>query len=420
MINWFGSKKLKQENEDLKQELSSVKNEIKLSDIEGMSEILGISSSISGYSVSSSSSMKVSVVFACVRLIAGAIAQMPVHVYSENGGSRARKKNIESHLLSVEPSPLFSAATFWEYVTAKMLLNGDGYAVILRDKNGRPEELLPINPDDIDTDKKNGRLNYYVTIENEIYGFDQDDMLHFPGFGFDGEKSLSVIQWGAKNAIGLEIAMEDYSGEFFKNGAHQSVAIHKEGKWDSKDKEDFRQSYVKTYGGVGNKKYPLVLDKTVKIQELSISPGDSQLLESREFQITDIARAFGVASFLVNQEQKTTSFGSGVGEISLSFLRYTISPHQNRFEQEINRKLFKRGNSFAEFQTGGLLRTTTKDRYEAYGKALGGSQVPGFMSQNEVRKMENLPPIDDPLYEKPYHPAQLISGTNENENPPAE
>jgi HK97 family phage portal protein len=144
------------------------------------------------------------------------------------------------------------------------------------------------------------------------------------------------------------------------------------------------------------------------VTTLSLNAKDSQLLESREFQITDIARAFGMPSFMVNQEQKTTSWGSGIGEISLSFLRYTLGPHTNRWEQELNRKLFMRQSApvFCEFIARSLMRLTLKDRNDAYRQAIGGSQGPGWMTVNEIRKMENLPRIDQEEYDQPYNPNQ--------------
>lgn len=371
--------------------------------LDAMAELFGLPRSAAGSIVNAKTSLKVSVVFRCVSLIAGALAQMPVHIYIRSGEERQRDTQTPlNDLLNLQPTPIWSAATFWEYIASSMLLHGDGFAVILRNHMGEPVEVLPISPLLTQVDRVDGRNVYYTDVNGQPRGFDQDDILHFPGFGFNGLRSLSVIQWGALNSIGLEIAMQEHAGEFFRSGTTQRVAITKTGRWDEDQKDSFRKNWVKTYGGVSNSGLPLVLDQTANIKELSINAKDAQLLESREFQITDVARAFGLPSWMVNQEQKSTSWGSGMAEIGLGFLRYTIGPHLNRYEQELNRKLFFKTPRYCEFNTASLMRVTQKERYEAYSTALGGPNQPGFLSVNEVRKYENLPPWPEDIYNKGY------------------
>lgn len=392
---------------------SGVENSVSISSVDQLSELFGLMpGGPAGVSVTPGTSMKVSIVYACVRLISGAIAQMPVHTYDDSGGVRERVVDAVSPLLNMQPTPIFSAATFWEFITASMLLHGDGFAIIYRNRAGEPQEILPVSPANVDVKENSGRLIYIMNLGGKPYAFDQDDVLHFPGFGFNGLRSMSVIRWGAYNAIGVELAMEEFSADFFKSGAHQSVALIKQGKWDSDQKAALRESWVATYGGLKNKKYPLVFDSTTDIKQLNISAKDSQLLESREFQITDIARAFGLPSFMVNQEQKSTSWGSGITEIALSFLRFTLMPHVNRFEQELNRKFYMRSKNFCEFNAAGLMRGTQKERYDAYMQGLGGAQGPGFLKPNEVRRFENLPPDSDPLSDRLYHPQANQPATN--------
>ena len=401
-------------------ELPAVSNAtgLKLTDIEELSAAFGIVNSLAGPVVNERTAMKVSVVYACTRLIAGAIAGLPATVYRETGNGREKDGGHPlSPLLNLQPTPTYSAALFWEFVTTSMLLRSAGYAVILRDGLGAPVELLPLPYSKVIVESKAGRLLYAVELDGVWRGFDQDDILHFPGFGFDGVRSLSVIQHGALNSVGLAIAMEQYSSEFFKNGAHQDVAIIKNSKWDPEDMENFRTAYHQTYGGIGKGKYPLTVSKGFDIKELSVNAEDAQLLESRKFQITDIARAFGLPGFMVNDTEKNTSWGTGIAETGLAFIRYTLAPHLQRFEQELNRKLFMRTPWFMEFNTAGLMRGTTKERYDAYKIALGGSNVPGWTAVNEVRRVENLPPVDDPAYDKPYMPPQgAISTINTGGN----
>lgn len=388
-----------------------------LESIEELSDIMGIVSSIAGPVVNSRTAMRVSIVYACTRLIAGAMATMPIHIFRDSPTGRARDPGHPvSALFSLQPTPLMSAAMFWEYVTASMLLEGDGFAVIMRDAFGEPTEFLPLSPLAVTVRRRGNRLLYAVQMDDGYRGFDQDDMLHFAGFGFNGERSLSVIKYAAVNSIGLNMAMEQFSGEFFRTGAHQDVAIIKDSKWDAADQEAFREAWARTYGGIGNRKKPLTIGKGLDIKQLSINAKDSQLIESRQFENLNIATAFGIPGFMVNQGEKVTAWGSGMAELGLAFIRYTMSPHIVRFEQELNRKLFLRRPEFAEFVTAGLMRGTLKERNEAYKSALGGSNVPGYMAINEVRRLENMPRIENPVYDQPYDPRLDISRPQENSN----
>lgn len=376
-----------------------------LKSIDELSELLGIGPSVAGPVVTSRTAMRMSVVYACTRLIAGAMATMPVHIYlqGERGPERDSAHPL-APILNLQPHPLLSAAMFWEYITTCMLLEGDGFAVILRDNWGDPVELLPINPTLVQVTEYQQRLLYSINIGGVQRGFDQDDVLHFAGFGFNGLRSLSVIKHAAVNSIGLGMAMEQFSGDFFHNGAQQRIAVVKEGKWDPTDQESFRQAWVRTYAGVENAKYPLTIGKGLDIKQLSVNAKDAQMLESRQFENINICTAFGLPAFLVNQGDKVTAWGSGMAEMGLAFVRYTLTPHIVRWQQEMNRKLFMRTRHYCEFQTAGLIRGTLKERNDAYKSALGGSNVPGYMSINEVRRLENLMPIADAEYDKPYHP----------------
>jgi HK97 family phage portal protein len=256
------------------------------------------------------------------------------------------------------------------------------------------EELLPFSPLDVLPERKGNELVYYIRLhDGEYVGVDQSQMLHFAGFGFNGVRSLSVIKHAACNSIGLAMAMEQFSSEFFRSGAHQDVALIYKKKLDEPAKHSIRESWAKTYAGQGKRKYPLVLPEGTELKELSINAEDSQLLESRRFQIAEIARAFGIPLFLLGETEKSTSWGSGLAELGLALVRYTLMPHLNRFQQEINRKLFLKSDRYVEHILEGLLKGTTKERFEAYKVALGGSNVPGWMTPNEVRRLENRAPL---------------------------
>ena len=389
--------------------------------VEALGEMFGIHIGVSGKTVNERTAMKVAVVYACTRLISGAIAQMPIHVYNPlKTGGKERADPLIEKLFRVSPNQKMSGYEFKEWVIQKCLLRGKAFAIIGRTRNGVPVELFPIEPGNMIV-RENDFGGYDYIVPNWLFpngtrgyaAFHQDDVLHFRGFA-----GMSVISAGALNATGLEMAMEDYSGDFFVNGALQSMAIIKDGIWGEEQRNAVRSQWLQRYGrGLESKKLPLVFDKTVDIKRLDINAKDSQLLESREFQITDIARAFGVPSFMVNQEQKSSSWGTGVAEIGQVFVRYTLGSHIHRTEGEIERKFYPRSVKMVEMDSSVLTRATEKDRYASHRIALGGGQNPGFKSVNEIRTIEGLPPAEGEEYDKPHVPSVQTSTEEEPSDP---
>lgn len=221
-------------------------------------------------------------------------------------------------------------------------------------------------------------------------------MLHFPGFGFDGIKSMSVIGHAARAAVGNALAMDEYSGKFFAGGAHPSILL----TTDKLMKQDqitlLQQAFVNKYSGVANlHQLPLVLTEGMKAEPLSISAEDSQLLEARKFQVIDIARAFGVPPHMIGETSASTSWGSGIEAMSRGFVTYTLQPHLVRIEQELNRKLYPRDTGkFVMFDRDALIEGDSKAQAEYNRAALGGPGTgQGWMSVDEIRKTKGLAPI---------------------------
>lgn len=387
-------------------------------------EFFGAGRAASGVSVTPDSAMHVSAVFACVQRIAGSIASMPIHQYEWTPtGGRARVENTPLWwLLNEQPTPRYTAASMWEGRVGHMLLRGDGFAFIGRSRSGEAKELIPLPWDAVEvertkksaSDSQGGsdRLNYFI---NDVrrYGADQDDMLHFPGFGFDGCRSMSVIQWAARNAAGNAIAMDEYSGRFFAGGAHPSIVLRADGKMSPDQIMTLQTAFAAKYSGVDNAyKLPLVLTEGLKADTLSLSADDAQLLDARKFQVIDIARAFGVPPHLIGETSAATSWGAGLEEMSRGFVTYTLQQHLRRIEQELNRKLFRTARFFLEFNREALLEGNSKAQADYFRAALGGPGTgPGWMSVDEVRRVKNLPPVGDTAA-KPYHPADEQANTD--------
>jgi HK97 family phage portal protein len=384
------------------------------SDNEGMAQLFHVEPTFAGTAVTPQSAMRVSAVYACVRLIAGAKASMPVQMFQKEGGAR---RLVDDHtylpLLNEEPSPCCSAAVFWEFIEASRQLEGDGFAYINRNRNGVPQELIPVHPRRVANEKQpNGRTIYYVLFDDGTYrGVDQDDMLQFCNFGWDGLRSMSTIRWGARQSIGTAIAAENHSGKFFQNGVMPSVVLEYEGKMTKEVVEQLRDEFESRYGGGVNAHRPLILTGGTKAQALQMSATDAQLLETRNFQVIDIARAFGVPPFMIGESEKQSSWGAGMATMSQAFINYTLQPHLVRDEQELKRKLFRIGRYSVEFDRRALLRGDLEKLGAYYRQAIGGSMGPGWLSINEVRRYENAAPMTgaDDL----YSPTPLQGATSE-------
>lgn len=370
----------------------SVSNSLTLDSAE-LYELLAGVPAASGVTVNEVSAMRVTAVYACVRLIAGAIASLPLTVYRRTEQGRERVRNDLWWLLNEQPCPAVSAAVFWEYLLAQMLLSGDALAEIERGRGGAICALIPLDSRSVGIRSIDGRLRYEFYRDGQWLGRDQDDILHIPGFGFDGTRGMSVIRHAAREAIGLALAAEGFSSRFFASGAHPDVALKVPGKMTQEQIDNLRRIWASKYGGAHNAGLPIVLTEGTDLKEVTLSAQDSQLIEARRFQVADIARAFGVPPHMVGETDKSTSWGSGIEQQGIGFVQYTLAPHLNRIEQEINRKCFRTERLFVEFNVEGLLRGDSKARAEYYTRALGGTQNPAWMTPNEIRRLENLAPL---------------------------
>lgn len=360
-----------------------------------------------GMAVNERTIMCVSAVYASVALIGGAIASMPLHFYERTPQGRERvdtTSNLRAADLwwhfNEQPHPLMSSAVFWEYLLAAYLLHGDGFAWIKRASIRSPEieSIIPLHPLDVDVDLEDGQLYYsFHDPEDEDVGrlitVNQADMLHVPGVGFDGRRGMSLIRYAAKQQAGIALAADENQARFFGNSARPDFALEVDGKLSDEAVDVLRKTWEATHGGPRHSNRPAVLQGGLKVKPLTMTSKDAEILGARQFQVVDIARIFGVPPHMIGETDKTSSWGTGVESMSIGFVKYTLQRHLNKIEQEINRKAFPRSLKwFAKFSPEGLLRGDSKSRAEYYRAALGGGSGPGWMSQDEVRRFEDLPP----------------------------
>ncbi len=374
---------------------------VSLPDVRSGSELFewmagGMSSS--GLAVTEQTAMRVSAVYASINLIGGAIASLPLPIYERTLDGRKRADHDVWWLLNEQPHPAWTASSFWEYLTASKLLLGDAYARIIRASNfsDRIIGFEPLHKSRLVVTKHGPQLVYaYREDDNSITALSQDDVLHIPGPGFDGISGMSQIRHALRNSAGIALAADEYSGRFFKNGARPDFAIEVEGNLSTDQQDVIRRTWANRHSGIDNAHLPALLVGGAKVREITMNAEDAQLIDTRRFQVEDIARIFGVPPHLIGHTTAATSWGTGIEQMSIGFVKYTLQRHLVKFEQELNRKIWPRTpRYFAEFNTAGLERGDYKTRNEGYRIALGRAGEPGWMTVNEVRKIENLPPVE--------------------------
>ena len=349
----------------------------------------------SGKTVTERSAMQMTAVYSCVRILSEAVAGLPLHLYkyTNSGGKAMALAHPLYRLLHDEPNPEMSSFVFRETLMTHLLLWGNAYAQIIRNGKGEVIALYPLMPNKMSVDRdENGRLYYTYyrgsdeAIKNKDFAvtLQPSDVLHIPGLGFDGLVGYSPIAM-AKNAIGMAIACEEYGAKFFANGAAPGGVLEHPGT--IKDPQRVRESWQSTFGGSGNANKIAVLEEGMKYTPIGISPEQAQFLETRKFQINEIARIFRVPPHMVGDLEKS-SF-SNIEQQSLEFVKYTLDPWVIRWEQSIQRSLLSRDEKavyFVKFNLEGLLRGDYQSRMNGY--AIGRQN--GWMSANDIRELENL------------------------------
>lgn len=354
-----------------------------------------------GMPVTEQTTMTIGAVYACVSLIGGALAALPFHLYKRTDKGRERYDSDMWWLFNESPYGAWTAAAAWQHAAQSIALKGDAFWQIHRGSNARMNSaailgLEPHHPDRVDPILSSGRLFYRVqTVQGQMLTIDQEDMLHFTGIGFDGRRSITPIRAALRPAAGIALAADEYAGAFFKNGARPDFAIKAPGKVSEEQATLLRNTWGSRHAGPSNAHLPAILSGGLDVEKLSLSAEDAQLLSTRKFQVEDIARIFGVPPHMIGYTEKSSSWGTGVEQMSIGFVRYTLRRYIDAIQQEINRKIWPRSRLFfGEFLVDALLEGDSKTQAELFAKALGGPGTQGYMAVNEVRRLKNLPPMD--------------------------
>ena len=352
----------------------------------------------SGERVDERSSLQIATVYACVRLLAETVASLPLHLYRYKDGDG--KERAEDHplykILYRLPNPEMTSFSFRECMMTHLLLWGNAYAQIVRDGKNEILGLYPMIPQNVEIDRdEHGEIFYiYHAYEDDKAGetgkdyyFKREEVLHIPGLGFNGLVGFSPIGM-MKNALGSAIAVEKYGSAFFRNGAQPSGVL--EHPSVLKDPQKVRDAWENVYGGASNAHRVAVLEEGMKYQAISLPPEDSQFLETRKFSVEEICRIFRVPPHLVQSLDHATF--SNIEHQGIDFVQHSITPWLVRWEQAIIKDLLLEEEQdvyFPKFNVEGLLRGDYQSRMNGYAVAFSN----GFMSPNEIRRLENMDPI---------------------------
>jgi HK97 family phage portal protein len=375
---------------------------IKLTDPGAWDSIRGPQSN-SGVLVTPATSLNLSTVFACVRRSTETLSTLPVHVYRKTAVGREEIEHPVGRLLGLQPNPEMPANVFREVIQGHLELRGRAFAEIVRDGRGQVVELWPIHPDKIRIERTaTGNLVYIYIPTN--YPFPASKILHFRGFGSTGIDSYSVISL-ARESIGLGISAQEYGARFFGQGTNMGGFLkHPKGLSDEAFQR-LRKDMNQKYKGLERSHGLIILEEGMDYQKVGLTNEDAQFLETRKFQVTEIARWFGMQPHMVGDMEKATF--SNIEQQSIEAVIYTWRPRAVRLEQELNMKLLGPGE-YIKFSLEGLLRGDIKSRYEAY--KIGVEN--GWLNADEVRSLEDMNPQPDGMGQIFLAPLNMTNKAN--------
>lgn len=360
------------------------------------------SQSLSGETVTEHTALNYSPIYSAISLIAGTIAALPCHLMQKKSdtkdGRRFDRKRIADdrrmyRVLHDEWNPYMTAMAGRECLISHALAWGNGYAEIVRNGYGEVVELWPITPDRVRIEMKSGRLVYWVRVGNDNIALQRESVLHLPDFGWDGFMGYSRIAL-ARKSIGLGMALETFGSMYFGNGTHPGIVVSHPGQL--KDPAHLRDSLAAAYSGLGKSHRMMLLEEGMKVEKIGIPPEDSQFLETRQFQIPEVARWFGLPPHKL--KDLTKSSFSNIESEQRSFYGDSILPWLVRLEQNFNMQLLSssdkelsgRGRLYFKHNAEGILRADTAARGDFYTKMFNV----GAFSVNDIRALEDMDPIE--------------------------
>lgn len=360
---------------------------------------------ITGVAMTENAVLGLSTAWACVNLLVGTQASLPVMVYrtAKDGSRELAKDHTLYRVLHDSPNSQQTALDFWEFVCASLELRGNGFARKVKTQ-GKIVGLVPIYPDVMAVRQlSGGRIGYRWTMDGKSHDETDETVLHIRGFGGNPLGGLSTLEYG-RQTFDLATGINASAVKTFKNGMRPSVVVAFKEFLTPDQRKDTEDALQEKFMGAMNAGRPFVAEGGQTISTLSFKPEEAQMLESRGFSVEEICRLFGVPPHMVGHTEKSTSWGTGIEQQTLGFVKFTLRRRLKRIEQALMKQLLTpddvaRGVTI-EFNLEGLLRGDSAGRSAFYTAALGDTQKPGWMLRNEVRALENLPPVEgwsDPI-----------------------
>jgi HK97 family phage portal protein len=352
-------------------------------------DYLNIRPAASGVSVNEKKSLGMSAVWRAVNLISAVGGSLPLHAFAKVDGSTTpiRKTTGNAATLLDNPHPDMTPFELWGLAYAHRALWGNAYLQKLRSPDGVVRELWPLMPWDVKPGRASDMTKVYE-VGGEIALTDRE-ILHIPGFGYDGVCGLSPIS-AHRQGIGLSLAAEEFGARLFGSGSVPSGILTTDMRLTAEQADTLKARWKAKLAGVGNSHEIAVLDSGSKFQQLTMKPEDSQFIQSRAFQIEEVARIFGIPPHMLMALEKTTSWGTGVEQQTLGWVRFSLAPEWlTPFEQRITR-ILKPEAVYAKYTLEGLLRGDSAARAAFY-KTMWEL---GVLSTNEIRELEERSPID--------------------------
>lgn len=349
-----------------------------------------------GVTVTPKKAMGLTAFWAGVRMISQTIASLPLQVYEKTGqGRRPAPEHHIDRLLHVRPNPFMTPFTFKEIRAAHVLTWGNSYAEIEYDGAGRPVALWPLLPDRTDVEIRNGEKRYWTIINGEKIWLASDRVLHVPGLGFDGLKGYNVIKVH-RDSLGLSAAANEYGAQFFGNSGRPSGYLTTNSKLDQPQVDRIREQWNQLHQGLTRAQRTAVLWGGMEFKQVSVPPEDAQFLETRAFQIEEVARILNINPILLQHFEKATTWGTGVAQFLIAFGKFTIIPWLEREEDVLNYDLFtesERGRYFVKYNVDALLRGD----HETQAKVLEIERRNGVINADEWRALKDENPLPDGL-----------------------
>lgn len=359
-------------------------------------DALGSYRASSGVNVNHQTALTYAAVWRAVNLIAGDVAKIPVFIYRnlQEGGKAKAVEHPAFFLLRRMANEEMTAYVFKKTLLGHALLHGNGYAYIFRANNGSPREMIPLQPNTTYPIRQNGQLMYVTQmLSGELRKLFRENVFHIKGLSFDGLIGYSVIE-KARESLGLGMALQTYGSIFFRNNARPNIVLQHPAKLDEATKSRLRDSWERIHSGLENAHRTAILDSGLQVKELSINAKDSQFIESRQFEIREVANWFGIPPHKLGDTTRTSY--KSLEQENQAYLDEALDHWLTNFEEEAWTKLLteeeKRSEQYhVEFFRRALVRADLEQRGKYYSSALQN----GWMNRDEIRDEENLNPLPD-------------------------